>query len=96
MNKCIYYEEIILKKLWNKKYVKENGEEALYNNISINTDSRTLLLTDISQEYYEVGLSFKFGVNELKKIIFNEIDYIFDKDEDLRKKLRDILNKYNI
>ena len=96
VNKCIYYEEIILKKLWNKKYVKENGEEDLYNNISINTDSRTLLLTDISQEYYEVGLSFKFGINELKKIIFNEIDYIFDKDEDLRKKLRDILNKYNI
>ena len=96
VNKCIYYEEIILKKLWNKKYLKENGEEALFNNISINTDCRTLLLTDISQEYYEVGLSFKFGINDLKKIVFTEIDFIFDKDKELREKLRNILNKFNI
>ena len=96
VNKCIYYEEIILKKLWNKKYLKENGEEALFNNISINTDCRTLLLTDISQEYYEVGLSFKFGINDLKKIVFSEIDFIFDKDKELREKLRNILNKFNI
>ena len=96
VNKCIYYEEIILKKFWNKKYVKENGEESLFNNISLNSDSRTLLLTDISQEYYEIGLSFKLGINELKKIILNEIEYIFDKDEELRDRLKTILNKFNI
>ena len=96
VNKCIYYDEIILKKLWKKKYVKETGEEGLFNNISINTDCRTLLLTDISQEYYEVGMSFKFGINDLKNIIENEIEYIFDKDKELRNRLKQILNKFNI
>ena len=96
VNKCIYYDEIILKKLWKKKYAKETGEEGLFNNISINTDCRTLLLTDISQEYYEVGMSFKFGINDLKNIIENEIEYIFDKDKELRNRLKQILNKFNI
>ena len=96
VNKCIYYDEIILKKLWKKKYVKETGEEGLFNNISINTDCRTLLLTDISQEYYEVGMSLKFGINDLKNIIKNEIEYIFDKDKELRNRLKQILNKFNI
>lgn len=96
VKKCIYYEEIILKNLWKKKFVKENGEEALFTNISINTDCRTLVLTDISQEYYEVGISFKLGINELKQILLNEIEYIFDKDKELRDKLKDILNKFVI
>ena len=96
VNKCIYYDEIILKKLWKKKYAKETGEEGLFNNISINTDCRTLLLTDISQEYYEVGMSFKFGINDLKNIIENEIEYISDKDKELRNRLKQILNKFNI
>ena len=67
VNKCIYYEQIVLKKFWNKKYKKESGEEGLFNNISINSGCRTLMLTDISQEYYEIGLSFKMGISELKK-----------------------------
>ena len=96
VNKCIYYEQIVLKKFWNKKYIKESGEEGLFNNISINSGCRTLLLTDISQEYYEIGLSFKMGISELKKIILNEIEYIFDKDEELRNKLKNILNKFNV
>ena len=96
VNKCIYYEQIVLKKFWNKKYIKESGEEGLFNNISINSGCRTLLLTDISQEYYEIGLSFKLGISELKKIILNEVEYIFDKDEELRNKLKNILNKFNI
>ena len=54
------------------------------------------MLTDISQEYYEIGLSFKMGISELKKIILNEIEYIFDKDEELRNKLKNILNKFNV
>ena len=96
VNRCIYYEEIILKKLWKKKFAKESDEECLFNNISINTDCRTLLLTDISQEYYEVGLSFKMGINDLKNIILNGIEFIFDKDKELRDKLKNILNKFNI
>ena len=96
VNKCIYYEQIVLKKFWNKKYKKESGEEGLFNNISINSGCRTLMLTDISQEYYEIGLSFKMGISELKKIILNEIEYIFDKDEELRNKLKNILNKFNV
>ena len=96
VNKCIYYEQIVLKKFWNKKYKKESGEEGLFNNISINSGCRTLMLTDISQEYYEIGLSFKMGISELKKIILNEVEYIFDKDEELRDKLKNILNKFNV
>ena len=96
VNKCIYYEQIVLKKFWNKKYKKESGEEGLFNNISINSGCRTLMLTDISQEYYEIGLSFKIGISELKKIILNEVEYIFDKDEELRNKLKNILNKFNV
>jgi len=96
VNKCIYYEQIVLKKFWNKKYKKESGEEGLFNNISINSGCRTLMLTDISQEYYEIGLSFKLGISELKKIILNEVEYIFDKDEELRNKLKNILNKFNV
>ena len=96
VNKCIYYEQIVLKKFWNKKYKKESGEEGLFNNISINSGCRTLMLTDISQEYYEIGLSFKMRISELKKIILNEIEYIFDKDEELRNKLKNILNKFNV
>jgi len=96
VNKCIYYEQIVLKKFWNKKYKKESGEEGLFNNISINSGCRTLMLTDISQEYYEIGLSFKMGISELKKIILNEIEYIFDKNEELRNKLKNILNKFNV
>ena len=96
VNKCIYYEQIVFKKFWNKKYKKESGEEGLFNNISINSGCRTLMLTDISQEYYEIGLSFKMGISELKKIILNEVEYIFDKDEELRNKLKNILNKFNV
>ena len=96
VNKCIYYEEIGMKNFWKKKFKKESGEEVEFINISINSESRTLMITDISQEYYEIGIAFKMGINELKTIIINEIEYIFDKDNDLRNKLREILNKFNI
>ena len=96
VNKCIYYEEIGMKNFWKKKFKKESGEETEFRNISINSESRTLMITDISQEYYEIGIAFKMGINELKKIILNEIEYIFDKDDDLKNKLKEILNKFNI
>lgn len=93
--KCIDYSQINMKKFWKKKIKKESGEEVVFNNISINSDCRTLIFTDISQEYYEIGLSFNLGINDLKNIIINSIDFIFDKDEELHNKLKNILNNYN-
>ena len=95
VNKCIDYSGINMKKFWKKKIKKENGEEFVFDNISINSDCRTLLFTDISQEYYEVGLSFNLGINDLKNLIMRTIDFIFDKDEELHNKLKNILNNFN-
>ena len=95
INKCIDYSEINLKKFWKKKIKKESGEEIIFDKICINSDCRTLIFTDISQEYYEIGISFNLGLNELKNIILNEINFIFDKDEELHNKLKNILNNFN-
>ena len=82
-------------KFWNKKIKNENGEEIIFNNLSINSDCRTLMFTDISQEYYEVGISFKLGLNELKSLIDNAINSIFEKEKELQNKLKNILNNFN-
>ena len=84
-----------MKKFWKKKIKKESGEEIDFENISINTDCRTLIFTDISQEYYEVGLSFNLGINDFKNLLMKTIDYIFDKNEELHNDLKNILNNYN-
>ena len=93
--KCIDYSEIIMKKFWKKKIKKESGEDILYNKISINSDCRTLIFTDISQEYYEIGLAFNLSINDLKNLIKNTIDFIFEKDEEIHNKLKNILNNFN-
>ena len=95
VNKCIDYSQINMKKFWKKKIKKESGEEIDFENISINTDCRTLIFTDISQEYYEVGLSFNLGINDFKNLLMKTIDYIFDKNEELHNDLKNILNNYN-
>ena len=95
INKCIDYSEINMKKFWKKKFKKESGEEFIFDKICINSDCRTLIFTDISQEYYEIGLSFNLGIKDLKNIILNEINFIFDKNEELHNKLKNILNNYN-
>ena len=95
VNKCIDYSEINMKKFWKKKIQKESGEEIIFDNISINSDCRTLIFTDISQEYYEIGLSFNLGIKDFKNLITKTIDFIFDKDEELHNKLKNILNNYN-
>jgi len=82
-------------KNFGKKIKKESGEEIIFDKICIISDCRTLIFTDISQEYYEIGLSFNLGLNELKNIILNEINFIFDKDEDFYNKLKNILNNFN-
>ena len=95
VNKCIDYSEKKKKKFWKKKIQKESGEEIIFDNISINSDCRTLIFTDISQEYYEIGLSFNLGIKDFKNLITKTIDFIFDKDEELHNKLKNILNNYN-
>ena len=95
VNKCIDYSEIIMKKFWKKKIKKENSEKIIFDKISINSDCRTLIFTDISQEYYEIGLAFSLNINDLKNIIKNTIDCIFEKNEDIRNKLKNILNNFN-
>ena len=95
INKCIDYSEIIMKKFWKKKIKKESGEDILYDKISINSDCRTLIFTDISQEYYEIGLAFNLSINDLKNLIKNTIDFIFEKDEEIHNKLKNILNNFN-
>ena len=95
INKCIDYSEIIMKKFWKKKIKKESGEDILYDKISINSDCRTLIFTDISQEYYEIGLAFNLSINDLKNLIKNTIDLIFEKDEEIHNKLKNILNNFN-
>ena len=94
INRCIDYSEIVLKKLWKKNIKKENGEEFTFDKVSINSDCRTLIFTDISQEYYEIGLAFNLNINDLKQIINNTIDCIFEKDEEIHNKLKKILNNF--
>ena len=95
ISKCLDYSEINMKKFWNKKIKNESGEEIIFNNLSINSDCRTLMFTDISQEYYEIGISFKLGLNELKSLIDNAINSIFEKEKELQNKLKNILNNFN-
>ena len=91
INRCIDYSEINLRKFWKKKVKNEKGEGVIFNNISINSDSRTLLFTDISQEYYEIGLGFNLGISDLKEVLKSTINSIFDKNEELHKEITNIL-----
>ena len=53
-----------------------------------------LILSDISQEYYEIGVNFKLNVEDIKNILLNTIDNIFEKDEEIRNKLKDKVNTF--
>ena len=55
----------LIRKKFGKKNKKESGEEIIFNKICINFDCRTLIFTDISQEFYEIRLNFNLGLNEL-------------------------------
>ena len=93
INKCIDYSEINMEN-FGKKIKKESGEEIIFDKICINSDCRTLIFTDISQEYYEIGLSFNLGINDFKNLISKTIDSLFDKDEELHNKLKNNLNNF--
>ena len=90
----IDYSKIPLKNFWNKKINDINGNEFIFKNISINTDYTMLILSDISQEYYEIGVNFKLNVEDIKNILLNTIDNIFEKDEEIRNKLKDKVNNF--
>ena len=86
INHCIYYKDINLKNFW--------GEENKYKNISLNSDMRSLLMTDISQEYYEIGINFNLGISQLKDIIINSINFIFENDEKIKNDLKATVERF--
>ena len=90
----IDFSKIPLKNFWNKKINDINGNEIVFKNISINTDDTMLILSDISQEYYEIGVNFKLNVEDIKNILLNTIDNIFEKDEEVRNKLKDKVKNF--
>ena len=55
-----------------------------------------LLLTDISQEYFEISSNFTLDIKKLKELIIKGIDSIFEKDESVKKRLREIVNEFKI
>ena len=73
-----------------------NGSEYTYDLVSINTDDTMLLLTDISQEYFEISSNFTLDIKKLKELIIKGIDSIFEKDESVKKRLREIVNEFKI
>ena len=83
-----------MKNFYKQTVTDEEGNEFVYDLISINTDDTMLVLTDISQEYFEVGSNFGISLKELKNIILRGIDFIFEKDETIRGKLREKINNY--
>ena len=90
----IDYSKIPLKNFWNKKINDINGNEIIFKNISINTDDTMLILSDVSQEYYEVSVNFKWDVNDVKNILLNTIEHIFEKDNDIKNQLREKVNNF--
>ena len=86
VNHCIYYKDINLKNFWE--------EENKYKNISLNSDMRSLLMTDISQEYYEIGINFKLGIRQLKDIIINSVNFIFENDEKIKNELKSTVERF--
>lgn len=75
---------------YHKKVVKEpyNNEDYEYDLICINTDDTMIFCTDIAQEYFEVCHNFGIDKEEIKKIVLNTINFIFDENEEVRNELR--------
>ena len=86
---AVSFQDIPLKNFLRKKIEDMNGETFTYDNISINTDDTMLVLTDISQEYFEVASNFGLTLADLKSFVLNSINHIFETDEHVRQTLRD-------
>jgi hypothetical protein len=54
-----------------------------------------LFNTDLSQEYYEVTENFFLTEDSLKAVILRMIDFIFEKDEQFKNKLREKVKNFN-
>ena len=90
------YMDIPFNNYHKKKIVGKDGEEFEYNLFCINTDDTMLFNTDLSQEYFEVALNFDIRKEELKQIVFNTIDFIFESNEDFRNNLKNKVEIFNI
>jgi adenosine deaminase len=66
-----------------------------YNLFCINTDDTMLIQSDLSQEYYEIASNFKMTVEDLKNMLLRSIDFIFEKDEEVRERLREKIRSFN-
>ena len=89
----IDFKKIPMNRFYKKEVENINSKEKfIYKNISINTDSSMLVLSDLSQEYYEVGVNFNLNIKNLKEIVLNTIDNIFD--DNVKEELKEKLNKY--
>ncbi len=85
-----YYE-----KIFEKKIKKESEEDILCDKTSIISDRRSVIFTDISQEHHETGLAFNSSTNDPKNTIKNTTDFIFEKDEEIHNKPKNISNNFN-
>lgn len=94
--KAIIYSEIPMKNFYNKTVKNMNQEDMVYKRVCFCTDDTMLFLSDISQEYFEVAEAFKISIKELKEIVYNSIDFIFESNEEIRNKLRNKLEHYYI
>ena len=48
------------------------------------------------QEYFEISSNFTLDIKKLKELIIKGIDSIFEKDESVKKRLREIVNEFKI
>jgi adenosine deaminase len=60
----------------------------------INTDDTMLIQSDLSQEYFEVAQAFKLTTEDLKNMLLRTVDFIFERDENIRESLRDKIRNF--
>ena len=78
-----------------KKKLKKKVKKILCDKTSIISDRRSVIFTDISQEHHETGLAFNSSTNDPKNTIKNTTDFIFEKDEEIHNKPKNISNNFN-
>jgi adenosine deaminase len=89
------YKDITFKHYYKTK-IQDDNDEFVYDLYTIITDDTMLFGTDISQEYFEVVQNFHLTKEDLKDLISRSIDFIFEKDEQFRDKLRNKIKSFKI
>lgn len=92
---CTSYEQITFKDYYKQK-VKINGQDYEYNLFCFGSDDVMLFTTDMTNEYFELVQAFNLTGEELKTLISNSIDHIFEQDESFKKALKEKINNYKI